>query len=180
MSSLRTQPAVLLLAFITIAAVLNSLSMWTITVDDSYISLRYARNLLGLDGLVYNPGERVEGFSNPTWVALMALTLPFSSSLEGSKFIGLLAHAATVVGCGGLAAELMQPQKEAAKIALVLGTGFLVVSLPATFWPITGMETTFYSAMLVLTSWRVLVEIRQPERAPLSAILAGLSRHYPT
>ena len=85
-------------------------------VQAGYI-IRYARNLLGLDGLVYNPGERVEGFSNPTWVAIMAMTLPFSSSLEGSKVIGLLAHAATVVGCAGLAAELVQPQKQAAKIA---------------------------------------------------------------
>lgn len=175
MSIVRNQPALFLLALLTIAAVLNSASLWTITVDDSYISLRYARNLLGLDGLVYNPGERVEGFSNPTWVAIMAMTLPFSSSLEGSKVIGLLAHAATVVGCAGLAAELVQPQKQAAKIALVLGTGFLVVSLPATFWPITGMETTFYAAMLLLTAWRVVVEIRQPERAPLSAVLAGLT-----
>jgi hypothetical protein len=30
-------------------------------VDDAYISLRYARNLIDAHGLVFNPGERVEG-----------------------------------------------------------------------------------------------------------------------
>ena len=32
--------------------------------DDALISLRYARNLLGGHGLVWNPGEYVEGYSN--------------------------------------------------------------------------------------------------------------------
>ena len=40
--------------------------------DDCYISFRYARNLVEGHGLVYNPGERVEGFSNPLWVLLLA------------------------------------------------------------------------------------------------------------
>jgi tetratricopeptide (TPR) repeat protein len=33
-------------------------------IDDAFISFRYARNL----GLVFNPGERVEGYTNLLWV----------------------------------------------------------------------------------------------------------------
>ncbi|MFT5686110.1 MAG: hypothetical protein ACI8RZ_007065 [Myxococcota bacterium] len=175
MSILRSKPAVLLLTVIITAAVLNTLSLWTITVDDSYISLRYARSLLAWEGLTYNPGERVEGFSNPTWVALMALTLPVSASLEGSKVLGVLSLIGTIIGCVGLAAELVSPKTRAQEVALVAGTGFLAVSLPAVFWPVTGMETSFYAAMIVLTAWRVLVEIREPDRSPLSAVMAGLT-----
>ncbi len=40
--------------------------------EDAYINLRYVRNLLRGDGLVYNPGEYVEGFSNPLWTLLLA------------------------------------------------------------------------------------------------------------
>ena len=36
--------------------------------DDAFISFRYARNLLEGHGLVYNPGEYVEGYSNFLWV----------------------------------------------------------------------------------------------------------------
>lgn len=40
--------------------------------DDAYISYRYARNLTAGEGLVFNPGERVEGFSNLLYVLLLA------------------------------------------------------------------------------------------------------------
>ena len=36
--------------------------------DDAFISFCYARNLLEGHGLVYNPGEYVEGYSNFLWV----------------------------------------------------------------------------------------------------------------
>lgn len=36
---------------------------WFLT-DDAFISFRYARNLLEGHGLVFNPGEYVEGYSN--------------------------------------------------------------------------------------------------------------------
>jgi arabinofuranosyltransferase len=41
-------------------------------VDDAYISFRYADNLVRGWGLVYNPGERVEGYSNFLWTILLA------------------------------------------------------------------------------------------------------------
>jgi len=40
--------------------------------DDAYISYRYALNLVEGHGLVFNPGERVEGYSNLLYVLLMA------------------------------------------------------------------------------------------------------------
>src|SRR3989442_1472314 len=40
--------------------------------DDSFISFRYARHLAAGRGLVWNPGERVEGYTNFLWVILMA------------------------------------------------------------------------------------------------------------
>lgn len=40
--------------------------------DDAFISYRYAQNLVEGHGLVFNPGERVEGYSNLLYVLLMA------------------------------------------------------------------------------------------------------------
>ena len=39
---------------------------WFLT-DDAFIAFRYVRNLLEGHGLVFNPGERVEGYSNFLW-----------------------------------------------------------------------------------------------------------------
>ena len=44
---------------------------WFLT-DDAFISFRYVRNLLEGHGLVFNRGERVEGYSNFLWVLELA------------------------------------------------------------------------------------------------------------
>src|SRR5579862_9427776 len=41
--------------------------------DDGMISMRFARNLASGLGLVWNKGERVQGFTNPAWTLIMAL-----------------------------------------------------------------------------------------------------------
>jgi arabinofuranosyltransferase len=52
--------------------------------DDFMISERYARNLAQGHGLVFNPGERVEGFSNP--LTTLGICLPLELvGVEGRK-----------------------------------------------------------------------------------------------
>ena len=41
-------------------------------VDDALISFRYAVNLVEGRGLVFNPGERVEGYTNFLWTIVLA------------------------------------------------------------------------------------------------------------
>src|SRR2546423_1137519 len=53
--------------------------------DDAMISMRYAWNFVHGNGLVWNPGERVEGFTNPLMVAVMAV----ASSLFDRRAAGL-------------------------------------------------------------------------------------------
>ena len=72
------------------------------TVDDAYITFRYARNLLEGRGFVYNPGERVLGTTTPLYTLLLAgLSLASSSrdfpalalrinALAGALSVGLL------------------------------------------------------------------------------------------
>lgn len=44
--------------------------------DDAYISFRYAHNVVAGHGLVFNPGEYVEGFTNFLWTVLL---VPFEA-----------------------------------------------------------------------------------------------------
>ena len=62
--------ALLFLPWLALLAWLVSLSWWL--TDDAFISFRYARNLLEGHGLVFNPGERVEGYTNFLWVLELA------------------------------------------------------------------------------------------------------------
>ena len=59
------------LPWLALLAWLTSLS-WFLT-DDAFISFRYVRNLLNGHGLVFNVGERVEGYSNFLWILELAV-----------------------------------------------------------------------------------------------------------
>ncbi len=54
------------------------------TIDDSYITYRYARNLIAGDGFVFNPGERVLGTTTPLYTSLMALAALPTGAVDAS------------------------------------------------------------------------------------------------
>jgi hypothetical protein len=52
--------------------------MWSqnqVAYDDSYIVYQYGKNWAAGNGIVFNAGERVEGFLNPLWIALSAAVI---------------------------------------------------------------------------------------------------------
>jgi hypothetical protein len=59
-------------------------------VDDAYISFRYALNLIEGHGLVFNPGERVEGYTNFLWTMLMAGVLACGADPAAAGRLGPL------------------------------------------------------------------------------------------
>ena len=65
----------LLLAAAGVVFVANLLRYRGYLLDDTFISLRYARNLVDGYGLVFNPNERVEGYTNFLFVLVAALCL---------------------------------------------------------------------------------------------------------
>jgi arabinofuranosyltransferase len=72
--------------------------------DDAYISFRYARHLVAGDGLVFNRGERVEGYTDFLWIVLIAGGLRCGASAEatalwlGAASLALLAAAIDALG----------------------------------------------------------------------------------
>src|SRR3954454_18585635 len=58
--------------------------------DDAYISFRYARNLAEHGQLVFNLGERVEGYTNFLWTVLLAAGIKLGvSPVIASRFLGV-------------------------------------------------------------------------------------------
>lgn len=88
-STRRTRVArPLAVAFLACAAVL--LFRASGPCDDDFIAYRYAQNLVRGHGLVFNAGERVEGFTCPLWTLLAA----------GALALGIAAPLATaLLGC---------------------------------------------------------------------------------
>ncbi|MBN1770531.1 MAG: hypothetical protein JXB32_04655 [Deltaproteobacteria bacterium] len=118
-------------------------------VDDMYIFLRYAANLAHGDGLVYNPGERVEGFSSPVWVLLLALgELLGTGGLGWAKLLALGAVAALFVGIYRFARERLALGAPAA----LLACAFSALDSYLVSWSLWGLETPLFLALMLWTA----------------------------
>jgi arabinofuranosyltransferase len=59
--------------------------------EDAFITLRHVDNFISGYGPVFNPGERVEGYSHPLWFAILSLFRWLGLSAKGSAVLpGLL------------------------------------------------------------------------------------------
>jgi arabinofuranosyltransferase len=69
----RTFPILLLAGVVSLGFAVAYFRLWPFVIDDTFISLRYAKNLAAGHGLVYNLGERVEGYTNFLWTVALAI-----------------------------------------------------------------------------------------------------------
>jgi hypothetical protein len=132
--------------------------------EDAYITFRYARNLGAGLGLIYNPGERVFGFSSPLWTVWCALGWMVTRNLElWTRGTTLLSEIVILVLLGALL------RRTASNAAAWCFTFFFAV------WPyfaavsISGMENTVMLALIVVVA--VLVERRSIVSGPALAAL---------
>ena len=145
-----------LVALAIALAVAHAFFYFARTVDDAFISLRYAERLVAGDGLTYNDGARVEGFSNPTWTLLQALLIALGvDGVVATKLLGLLSYAALLTLAWVFARRILALTRLTAAVALVA----LAASNYLASWALWGLETPLYLALLLavvvaLHAWR--------------------------
>jgi len=140
--------------------------------DDAFISFRYARNLVRGAGLVMNPGERVEGYTNFLWTLLHApiIAMGLDPALL-AQVLGALLSLVLIAGVywfserrlGGGWPALVAPA------FLSWNQGFVLESL-------SGLETMAF-ATLVFASWAAFLEERRGSRLRpgLWAVACGIA-----
>ena len=141
--------------------------------DDAMISMRYAHNLATGQGLVWNPGERVEGYTNLLWTLLMAafhllpLDLRFMALpvLAANLLIGLL----TLPVLAALTREL-----GGGTLAVAGALAVFCLNIDLIFWSTSGLETGLLALLVTLITLRVTREARSGQPRLLTALLAGL------
>jgi hypothetical protein len=119
-------------------------------MDDAMISMRYARNLaMGL-GMVWNAGERVEGFTNPLWTFYMAglHLLPVGAAkvslLVQITSMLLLAVNIWMVGMLGWVIS------KGSRFVAIAGAVLTAFYLPLNNWSLLGMEVGCLSLLYTL------------------------------
>lgn len=146
----------------------NKFNLWEWYIEDAAISFTYAKNLAEGNGLVVFPGgERVEGYSNPTWVGLMALwELIGIDGFSSAKIMALFFGCATVPLVWLIAREIAVDKNSPATL---LAPMFLAVFPQFAFWNAAGLENPIVNFCLAGGFWRILVEARLGG-APWSAV----------
>jgi arabinofuranosyltransferase len=114
-------------------------------VDDTYIFLRYARNIVEGIGPAFNAGEPVEGFTSPTWLAVLTAISwtsldPPSSAVACSAALGF-----AVVLLVGWSVD------RRSRSAGLLAAGFLATSPSFVFWCWSGLDSALFTLLLVAT-----------------------------
>ena len=153
--------------------------------DDAFISFRYAQNLVAGNGLVYNVGERVEGYTNFLWTMLAALALRLGGDIIFLAYLsGLILGLALLLLSYWLARRLIAPAWAlVAALFVATSQSLLVYTVRG-----SGLETGLFTLLALAgsacalhrRSWRwcglifALATLTRPE----GALLIGLTSLY--
>lgn len=139
-------------------ALIGAVHSWT--TEDAFIDFRVVQHLLAGHGPVFNLGERVEAYTNPLWVAILALLAAPLHPFLGERVP--LEWMALGMGLGGTVAGLVLAELGALRLGRASGRAGLplplgvlaVVALPPVWSFVTsGLETGLAIGWLGLCFW---------------------------
>ncbi len=127
--------------------VYNAIS-YSFTQDDAFISYRYVKNFLNGDGLTFNPGDPVEGYTSLFFILLLSLLGRFGIDIIiASKVIGVASGVAIIFLSYFWSRKLPGFEDEP---VLPLAVPFLLITNGAfAYWSISGMETLLFAALIL-------------------------------
>lgn len=136
-------------------------------IDDAYISFRYAQNLADGLGLTFNPGQRVEGYTNFGWVLLLSIASKLGFDLPLAA--RLLSALATVL-LAGLAVRFLFARSVRPAVASAGLAGLMAADGSLARWAQDGLETTCFALFVFLGASLAVREARGGRVFPASAL----------
>lgn len=150
-----------------ILLILHEIYFIDFIIDDSFISYRYAKNLASGNGLVFNIGEKLEGYSNFIWTLILGLFIKIGlSPILTSKILGIIFSILNLF-------LLIRFTKDEKFSFLNFISIFLIVLMPSyAIWAVAGLETQGFSFLLL---W-LIITLKEEERNkfPFSVIPLSL------
>ncbi len=142
--------------------------------DDRFIGFRYSLNFAEGNGLVYNVGERVEGYTAFLWVLIIGLLMKVGfDPTRYSQFLSL-ASAAAIVLIVARAGKRAPDGRNRPLLLALLPVFLLVLCNKFVFWAGAGADIVSYTLLILLASDARIRETREPARFPFSSVLLAL------
>lgn len=139
------------------------------TIDDSFITFRYSRNILAGNGFVYNQGEHILGTTTPLYTLLLSFIAFFTGNINApfpwiALVINAFADAATCILLFQICKRYRFPFA-----GISLSMVWAIAPYSVTF-AIGGLETSIYVLLLVSVLYCVI-----HNQFFLAALFAALS-----
>ena len=146
----------------------HSSSLIVYAYDDAFISFRYAENLANGHGLVYNVGERVEGYTNFLWTVILAGAIKLGRDpLIVAKALGILFALATMALTVFFSAFVTGQEGWRSVLPML----FLACSGPFVAWAQWGLEGGMFTFFALLGLFLFLRALRTGASFAFSSIL---------
>jgi arabinofuranosyltransferase len=147
--------------------------------DDAMISMRYAWNFAHGLGLVWNAGQRVEGYSNLLMTLVMSLAALFLEkkfAVLAVQIFGLF----TVLGIATVTKQIANEINDGKPYRELLGLlafACVLFYYPLSYWALMGMETGLLTILVMASILFALRWLKTNENRDLTyvAIMAGLA-----
>lgn len=138
--------------------------------DDAMISMRYAYNLAHGRGLVWNPGEYVQGYTNLGWTLVMASVHAAGAPLPIAPLVVKLVNVGLHLAMIALVLARLPLFPGVVAAALIAFDSALLV------WGLNGFEVTLEALLILLACWSLLDERWSDRWSPVWAALAYVVR----
>lgn len=115
--------------------------------EDAFITYRYAQNLAEGNGLVFNPGQIVEGYTSFLWVVLLCLFALFITDLQTvAPLLSLSCGIALIIATYAYSLACRPNSRWSAVLACILVALHSTVAM----YSVTGMESILFTLLLIL------------------------------
>ena len=145
------------LVLVALAGFGAHVALFNFVTDDAYISFRYARNLAEHGQLVFNLGERVEGYTNFLWTVTLAALMKLRLQPEvTSRGLGVLLGGFGLLLTLRLGRTLHEDRPspwDAVAPLLLAATGAFAA------WSMGGLETQMFTVFLLAGMWLYLRDL---------------------
>jgi hypothetical protein len=161
-----------LVAVAIVILVAHSL-VWNFVTDDAFISFVYSRNLAEHGQLVFNLGERVEGYTNFLWTVILAGFYKIGAQPEiVARVLGTLCGAAGLA----VAARLSRRLRGGDWSAWDALPALLLAGVPGyACWSSGGLETQLFTLLTTLGFTFHIEDLLDDKRTIRSAAAFGLA-----
>ena len=167
------------LGIVILSGATIGLGLWlSFAQDDAFILYRYISNLLTGNGLVFNPGEWVEGYTCPFWVLMLAgISKLGLDMVVWSRFLGL-GFAVGALWVVFIVGKAMVGKDDPWWLPLI-APALLAVNGTFASFATTGLETSLFTFLMIGITAVFIINIKQnrfPIWLALGYVLLTLTR----